>query len=111
MRDIHPLQLRLIRNIVDLHGAVAHSQHLGTFARIIQKAVVHINAALGLVFKPCRVFKTVCAEVGHALGNFDVSQFRKVIMEVNATAVSEEEYLSDHAYLYKRKSNKLQSIA
>jgi hypothetical protein len=32
-------------------------------------------------------------------------------MEVNATAVSEEEYLSDHAYLYKRKSNKLQSIA
>jgi hypothetical protein len=43
--------------------------------------------------------------------DLDVSQFRKVIMEVNATAVSEEEYLSDHAYLYKRKSNKLQSIA
>ncbi|MCR4869181.1 MAG: DUF5688 family protein [Lachnospiraceae bacterium] len=79
----------------------------------------------------CILYRHILKEIGEKMGcdlyiipssvhetliipsrlDLDVSQFRKVIMEVNATAVSEEEYLSDHAYLYKRKSNKLQSIA
>ena len=75
MRDDHLLQRRLIHNTVDFHGAVTHGQHLRTFAHIVQQAVVDVEPAFGLVFKPSCPLKNGSAEIGHAGGNVDRSQF------------------------------------
>ena len=44
-------------------------------------------------------------------GCMDSAALNEMIEEVNRTQVDEEEWLSDHAYLYDRKSKKFISIA
>lgn len=46
-----------------------------------------------------------------AFEEIDSACFRDMIAQGNADTVTEEEYLSDHAYFYKRKSNRLSAIA
>ena len=46
-----------------------------------------------------------------AFEDIDASGFKDMIRQGNAETILPEEYLSDHAYIYRRKSNKLTAIA